>query len=65
MRGATANCRAISLFPIPSAASRTMRLRNAARTAVVRWRDNFSNASRVAEFNSIDGATRMSGHPIV
>ena len=42
-----------------------MRLRNAARTAVVRWRDNFSNASRVAEFNSIDGATRMSGHPIV
>jgi len=65
MRGATANRRAISLFPIPSAASRTMRLRCATRTGVVRRRDSFSNASRVSELNSIDGATRTSGHLIV
>jgi hypothetical protein len=42
-----------------------MRFRCATRTAVVRRRDSFSNASRVSELNSMDGATRMSGHPIV
>lgn len=31
----------------------------------LRRRDSFSNASRVSELNSIDGATRMSGHLIV
>jgi hypothetical protein len=42
-----------------------MRLRSAMRTGVVRRRDSFSNSSRVAEFNSIEGATRMPGHLIV
>ena len=49
MRGATPIRSAISLFCIPSAASKTMLLRCAARTAVVRRRDNFSSSNRAAE----------------
>jgi hypothetical protein len=56
------NRRAISLFPLLSAASKTMRLRSATCTAAVRRRDSFSNTIRFPEPSSIAGATRISSH---